>query len=853
MRGRVRSRPLRVAFLMTESEHAHLILDGIFANCYSRWGGRFSPIVLCDSDQIPEPYWPWLEVYDPDIVYSYVSLSRDAILEIHERLCPSEFKLHRVDERNPRLDVLSFKPSFEFKPLSSLSTIFRQARYPRFGEPRGPVRIIDAWPGHAASRMLTDNFGLYRLSYATGMYPADARQAGELLTIAEPETRTQHRAMVPRDRPLAESELAVLADFASHKTQSVSLASMLFAPKIEIRFGEWSSNFNLVIGEAVQDRILFWNARLLIPGWLDVELCCFRVTMEELRDPAFAIALGDLLKHRNHVNSGSGGQHCTMIRSISHREDELEEARQIIRGVGTWGVERTACIANVHALVPTGPALAEAHEPLRFGLGYTSQADWLGFEWEGNVARPPVTEPDHLVDVPPNQVFGEGYWASDFEFGLPSAGIRLGEFNYWRLPKRWRLAGAFGVKRAETLQHQVPPEQRRSRLGALCIFSQRLESIMKITVPTPEEALRYAFEKKEAWAKDDVARGHVTPASKVSAAFPSSEARYLKGVLGMTSGLDAATGLLLQPFLKDLFAQFGGTPSLPIDKLSPTVNDLRKRAKHQPTFNLMDEQERTVLATMLLKASRWLRKPKDWVALGDLKSEWAAYRQRYWTVHPDPNGDTSVDWDAHEGQSLNDALSYMRDREMMFQGHHWGCPNGHHRNWVNFDALTAAPSCAVCKTLTTLPVDLAWMFRPNTFLIDSLRDHSVLSLIWVLSTIVMNARSSFAYVGPTGFSFDPAHDSLDAEADLLVLCDGQAMLCEVKSSWSHLRASDIAKLVSLSKRLRPDVALLAVMDNNTTLRTEQDAAKTELEAVGIKFQVMQFDANADQDEPYLRW
>jgi len=675
MNGRVRSRPLRIAFLMAESEHAQLILDGIFADCYSRWGGRFSPIILCDDDRIPELYWPWLEAYDPDIVYSYVPLSRDAILEVHERLCPSEFKLHPVDERNPRLDVFGFKPSFEFKSLSSLSTIFRQARYPRFGEPRGPVQIIDAWPGHAASRMLTDNFGLYHWSYATGMYPADARQVGELLTIADPEARAQHRAMVPRDRPLAESELAVLADFARHRAQSVSLASMLFAPKIEVQSGEWSSNFNLVIGETVQDRVLFWNARLLIPGWLGTELCCFRVTMDELHNPAFAAALGDLLKHRNHVNSGTGGQHYTMIRSISHGEDELEEARQIIRGVGTWGVERTARVADVHALVPAAPALAQAREPLRFGMGYSSQADWVRFEWEGDGARPPVTEPDHLVDVPPNQAFGEGYWASDFWFGVPGAGIRLGESNHWKLPKRWRLAGAFGVERTGTLQHRVPPAQRRSRHGEFCVFSHRSETIRKINVPTPEAALRYAFVREGAWAKDDVARGHVTPAPKVSAAFPSSEARYLAGVLGMTGGLDAATGLLLHPFLKDLFAQFGGTPSLPVDKLKPTINDLKKRAKHQPAFDLKDEQERTVLATMLLKASRWLRKPKDWVALGELKGEWAAYRQRYWTAHPDPHGDTSVDWDAHEAQSLDDALSYMRDREMMFQGHHWGCPN----------------------------------------------------------------------------------------------------------------------------------------------------------------------------------
>ena len=86
-----------------------------------------------------------------------------------------------------------------------------------------------------------------------------------------------------------------------------------------------------------------------------------------------------------------------------------------------------------------------------------------------------------------------------------------------------------------------------------------------------------------------------------------------------------------------------------------------------------------------------------------------------------------------------------------------------------------------------------------------------------------------------------------------MLRDGQAVICEVKSSWSHLRASDITKLVSLSKRLRPDVALLAVMDNATTLQTEQRAAQAELKAAGIEFQVVQFDPKADQDEPYLRW
>ena len=49
-------------------------------------------------------YWPWLEAYDPDIVYSYVPLNRADILEIHERLSPAHYKFHRLGAE-PRLDV----------------------------------------------------------------------------------------------------------------------------------------------------------------------------------------------------------------------------------------------------------------------------------------------------------------------------------------------------------------------------------------------------------------------------------------------------------------------------------------------------------------------------------------------------------------------------------------------------------------------------------------------------------------------------------------------------------------------------------------------------------------------------
>jgi hypothetical protein len=116
-----RSRPLRVAFLVEDGQHAHLALDGIFADCYGRWGGRFSLIAPCINERIAPNYWPWLEAYDPDIVYSYVSLSPADVLEIHERLCPSQYFCHKSNGE-PRLDVFGFKPSYGFEPLAVMET-----------------------------------------------------------------------------------------------------------------------------------------------------------------------------------------------------------------------------------------------------------------------------------------------------------------------------------------------------------------------------------------------------------------------------------------------------------------------------------------------------------------------------------------------------------------------------------------------------------------------------------------------------------------------------------------------------------------------------------------------------------
>jgi hypothetical protein len=204
-----------------------------------------------------------------------------------------------------------------------------------------------------------------------------------------------------------------------------------------------------------------------------------------------------------------------------------------------------------------------------------------------------------------------------------------------------------------------------------------------------------------------------------------------------------------------------------------------------------------------------------------------------------------------EEASLDDCLIELRRGQIMFQGHQWTCRKCHHKNWIDLNSLSFELSCEVCREKIQAPVDIQWLFRPNEFLIESLRDHSVLSLLWVLSALRERARQSLIFIGPTSLGFSGQSQNSDAEVDLLALVDGQAILCEVKSSWRGLRSVDIQDFVSLAQRLRPDKALLAIMETGDG-PAELVSVPERLAAEGIEYELLTPSAFSVDGYPSLR-
>lgn len=847
--GRCTTRPVRIAFLIQAGEHIDRELDGIFAESYRRWGGRFSLIVPCEDSQIPDLYWPWLKAYDPDVIYSYVKLSMEEQGRLHERVGPSILEIHRPRQRE---DVFGYTPSYGTDPLQSLSTVFKWSRHGDHRRPRGPISLIDAWYSESPSRFLTDNFGTYHQSYGTSTFPNDAMDAVNLLTLIDPAKVADGRLAVPKDLETIPDEATAFRMFAERKTSSLSIASMMFSEKMPASKFDWADSFCLVVGSSYSDRVLFWNSRLHLPNWIGSDLGALRIDPQQTEDENFIQTLATLINRHNFLTHGSQSQARVTLRSTSIDSDRLERIAEKLRKARCWSSLRVQEVSNLSQMVPSAKELERSAPTEQLGTPFNRLTQSRGFKWKPPVAVPETAIPEHLEDAPYRQAFAKGIWATECLLHHGEEASPFGD-QIWRLPRRWRTEKAFKIDFSSSSRSLALP-QRSSRIGNLTYFENVERTAVSIRVPSGRLAILYALSEEGQWAKLNKQPDVFIPMSPTVNAEASNEARYLNGVLGMAGTLESASLFLLHPFMQQVFRDLGGNPKPPSEKLRPTIDRLRKAGRGTATFDLHDESELVSLANLVVKAAQGMKTPLRHIRYPALSDRWRSYRELVHKKEGRPEqseSESDPDWEKLEQDSLNECLTEMRQRQLLFQGHEWLCPECHYRNWVNLADLNDTLICAVCRHDSEAPIAFDWLFRPNPFLIEALRDHSTLSLLWVLHTLRRRARSSFIYAGPHRFWYEDWKGQPDAEADLLAVVDQRTIMAEVKSSWSSLRKEDIRAFGEIAKRLRPDAAILAIMDTGSQhVQILSDLGK-DLGAEDIQFEIMTLDTSPLADDPHL--
>jgi hypothetical protein len=241
------------------------------------------------------------------------------------------------------------------------------------------------------------------------------------------------------------------------------------------------------------------------------------------------------------------------------------------------------------------------------------------------------------------------------------------------------------------------------------------------------------------------------------------------------------------------------------------------------------------LAKLVLTEARAVRLSQRYLRYDYLEQQFEAYQHAYWEQHQ--AGAPSEEWDEGERLSLPVSVQYLCQQQILHQGH---------------DKLSRTMECDVWGASQPAPVTQTWRFKLDNFILEGLREHGLLACLWCLAQLSSRARESFYFCESqqlfyTAESFEKRKS--DVEIDLLAVVDGTTYLCESKSSSGSI---DTSKFVEVAKRIRPDVAMLAVMEQETpALNAIFERITQALDRTGIKPELLALRGNDIDDSPQL--
>ncbi|RTL77540.1 MAG: hypothetical protein EKK36_01980 [Bradyrhizobiaceae bacterium] len=848
--GHIRSRPIRVAFFVEDGENIHLKLDAIFAASMAIWGGRYSLIVPCDNGYPRERYLSWLKAFDPDVIYSYIDLSDENLLRVREMFGPAYLVRH-LENIKGEATARDFRVELPIRPLSSLSTTLQYSRAFPASAPQ-PATVVDYNPGQPHDRFIDDNFGSCYGSFGFWPLPKNLADAVVTVSVMSQELLDTRRGQRP-EGVIVNDATALLHYMATHKN-SFGLAQIAAdaAPRIEVR-DNFNNAFTLVIGDSFADRVVYWNRRAREPVFLGREPSTLIVSPARLTDDSFFAALVEFLKKRNGVPYNSGTPRVRLC-SASLSTEDLEIFRERLRAADKWNGYHVLEPVTLDSIAPEDRVLEHAHH-LVTGDFFQRSPEWKEFPADGASVRPPPITPEHIVHVQTSNYATSGAWALDVSLERQENHSRYSNVRHiWYFPRRLRFHEAFCSFYESRHQGVEFRHTRATRHGSLSLFAGFGEELPSIKLVTDEKAFRFAmqrgnsfppFRRHDAWKQ---------PAGPFSWVQPSDKGRYLLGALRMFGGLQQAGAVLLHMFWRSAFEELGGAIGTARRELIAATIKKRLRTVDTPP-NAWKEDTWERVAAIVASEAHQVRLPQQSFSFESFIARHQPYvdfeEEEVKKSHiQDPA--EQADWMQSIKRSLRKGLQDRCAEKVLFQGHRWRCKTCFNTNWNDLESLSSELTCTICGGKEPMPVDKPWFFRLNGFLGDAMREHGLIPLVWCLMELEARARDTFSFLGPHELWIEYSKDDsalCDHEADLICLVDGLVHLCEVKSS---VRDINLESLIEVAKRLRPDVVMLAVMEEDSArLRAKFDELRAALDGTEITAKLISYVEDERQKDARL--
>lgn len=835
LNAHVRPRPARIAYLIPEKP-SDTLLDVLIDECFSRWGGRRTPLIPTDGRTIVPAYWALLDLWDADIIYSYVKLADELEQRLYYMFAPSEIRLHDtpVDDADSRGLYPDYGGNFHF--VSSLSLLpFFARRAQHAGSDLPQIADKEHWA--VVDRDTADSFGLVSNSHPDHSLLPHARRLS---------LRPEHDANVAQ-RFKDDVAISYIDDADTFVETIASNRGILLLSRLSdmtcpylrhLAHGHegWDEHLTIVIGDDIADRLLFWNAQhryRALDGLQDIPVL-------RLSPKRFENGAPDWLRHwisrRNHRHLNGNHAPQTFVRSCSLSEDELNTITDALNGPHVM-------ISAVHHDNPDIFEICERwvrqnrEGPMErlFPSIWThpSENRPASVRFTDNTIELPFMLPWHIKDTPLSNIT-DGVWACDLTIERREDHARPGfRHHVWRFPRRLRLEQAIDIDRILP-NLTLPPVHRPTETGDLTIWDCSRWERPILTIPSDFHAFGTALTRHPP-ASPQANKAAENNASDVrfDQIKVSDKGRDLLGVFQLFSSLPEALSFLTNPYWLEVIRRL--SPEEPANKprnVRALADSLRKM-QHQAAGELdLEDLARRALAL----AARSFASQHEQLKHVDFDKlfEWA-------------NAGKGQDRGNVRRQRLADAVTYLRDRKFFWQGFGWTCSFCQHHNWVPLERLSDMAACEICRKPKSGPVEGSLHFRLSPFVHHAFSSASAQGPVaWCLDQLSRRASQSFGFT-PTVDVYRLGKDTPETDFDVLASVDGEIYLAEVKSSFSGITDMTLKQLRHLAADLRPDVAMLAVQankPNKPALAASMNQLCTDLAAYDVRFELLTLESSA---------
>jgi hypothetical protein len=803
LNAKICPRPARIAYLVPE-DPSEVLLDTLFAESLSRWGGRRTPLIPTNGKSIAAAYLALLNLWDADIIYSYVGLSEEIEKRLFCIFAPSEIRFH--DGLTDRKDAHGLRPDYtgNFTFLSSLSLLPFFARRSQMTGVELP-EIVDKEPWVRTDRDLEDSFGFVSSSCNDLSLLPYARR---LSLRPKRDAQIAQRFREPNEISYVE-DIESLVEKITKRPDLLTLIRLSDMLCPHLRFlargrAEWDDHLTIVIGDQTADRLLFWNAQHRYPSLdgLD-DIPVLRLSPKRFKDGS-----PEWLKHwiairnRRHIDGNAAPR--TVLRSCSLSKEQLDLIAV------TLGDKHKVMISCEHHAEPNlfDDSMSHTAEHRKNLMAQSSSA-WThpaenrhsGTRFQNNHFELPLTPPWHVKDVSPSGLT-RGVWAVDLSLErAEDHSTFTNERHIWKWPRRLRLEQAIGFENYIGPHSLIlPPPVRPTEYGDLTIWDCASWTRPTFNLPSDYQAFVSALVRFVSGSIEErKALESNLPTWRFDRVTISDKGRDLLGVFQFFRSLPEALAFLTDEFWRDAIRRL--SPEEPANN-NKNIRDLTRKLQEIVQQSTPETRDFESLAKRALSLAA-----RSFASQGE-QSKWAKFEKlSAWAAKATGQNQSKIE------NRLTESVTYLRDQDFLRQGFGWRCTFCQHHNWIALERLTPISKCEICRKPQSSPVSGSLHFRLNPFVQHAFASTSGQEpVIWCLDQLARRARSSFAFA-PTLNVYRPGKSNPETDLDLVVAVDGEVYVVEVKSSFAGVEAEVLEQLQGLADELRPDVVMLAVKAN----------------------------------------